>query len=243
MMRNYQKELEQKMEALQKEQKVPVLLLHSCCAPCSSYCLEYLSRYFRILLFYYNPNISPREEYEKRAAEQKRLVEAMETTYPVTFLEGPYEPERYAALVKGLEEEPEGGSRCRICFAMRLAKAAQAAKEQGAEYFTTTLSISPQKSASLLNTIGEQEAEKAGVSYLPSDFKKKDGYRRSVELSKEYGLYRQDFCGCIHSKRERMRQKQEKESFNTIDAKEGKEEIYGTAMGRTFHQENGPVSL
>lgn len=207
MKRNYQKELDRIIEKLQETEEIPTLLLHSCCAPCSSYCLEYLSKYFRITLFYYNPNISPKEEYKKRVAEQKRLIEALDTVHPITFLEGRYEPEAYFALVKGLEEEPEQGKRCTVCFRMRLSEAAKAAKETGADYFTTTLSISPLKNAELLNSLGEEIGKAEGVAYLPSDFKKKNGYKRSVELSEEYGLYRQDFCGCIFSKTEREKQK------------------------------------
>lgn len=206
MMRNYQKELDKILENLQEKETVPVLLLHSCCAPCSSYCLEYLSKYFRITLFYYNPNISPKEEYEKRVEEQKRLIGELNTVYPITFLEGAYEPEKYFAMVKGLEKEPERGARCTVCFRMRLLEAAKAAKEIGADYFTTTLSVSPLKSAELLNEIGEEAGAAEGVSYLPSDFKKRNGYKRSVELSEEHQLYRQDFCGCVFSKAERMQQ-------------------------------------
>ena len=207
MKRNYQKELDRIIEKLQETGEVPTLLLHSCCAPCSSYCLEYLSKYFRITLFYYNPNISPKEEYEKRVAEQKRLIEELNTIHPITFIEGKYEPEAYFELVKGLEAEPEQGKRCTVCFRMRLLEAAKAAKETGTDYFTTTLSISPLKNAELLNSLGEEIGKAEGVAYLPSDFKKKNGYKRSVELSKEYGLYRQDFCGCIFSKAERERKK------------------------------------
>lgn len=203
MNRNYQRELEQIIKTHQEKKETPKLLLHSCCAPCSSYCLEYLSQYFRITIFYYNPNISPEEEYRKRVSEQKRLIEALDTVHPVTFLEGTYEPEKYYAFVRGLEKEPEGGARCALCFRMRLLEAARVAKEAGTEYFTTTLSISPLKNAHLLNTIGEEIGQAEGVFWLPSDFKKKNGYKRSVELSEEYGLYRQDFCGCIFSKAER----------------------------------------
>ena len=203
MKRNYQRELEQIIKSHQERGSVPELLLHSCCAPCSSYCLEYLSQYFRITVFYYNPNISPEEEYRKRVSEQKRLIEALDTVHPVAFLEGKYEPEKYYALVRGLEKEPEGGARCSICFRMRLLEAARAAEKAGAEYFTTTLSISPLKNAELLNSIGEETGRAEGVVWLPADFKKKNGYKRSVELSEEYGLYRQNFCGCIFSKAER----------------------------------------
>lgn len=199
--RNYQKELERQIESWQREGRVPSLLLHSCCAPCSSYVLEYLSRYMRITVFYYNPNIYPPAEYQMRTEEQKRLIESMETTYPVQFLEGTYVPQEFYDAVKGLEKEPEGGARCEVCFRQRLSMAAKVAAEGGFDYVTTTLSISPLKSAPKLNEIGEDEAAKHGVSYLPSDFKKKDGYKRSVALSEKFGLYRQDYCGCVFSRR------------------------------------------
>lgn len=202
MNRNYQRELDEILLKLEKTSEVPSLLLHSCCAPCSSYCLEYLSKFFRITVFYYNPNISPRNEYEMRVEEQKRLIREMDTAYPVEFMEGVYEPEKYYELVQGLEQEPERGKRCEVCFKMRLLEAAKAAKAMNAAYFTTTLSISPLKSAKLLNEIGEKIAKEEGISYLPSDFKKKNGYKKSIELSKEYNLYRQNYCGCVFSKNE-----------------------------------------
>ena len=204
--RNYQKELDKKLEAFQREGQVPALFLHSCCAPCSSYVLEYLSNYFQITVFYYNPNITEQEEYEKRVEEQQRLIREMDTKYPVKFLEGAYEPERFFEIAKGLEEIPEGGSRCRKCFELRLAETARLCKEGGYDYFTTTLTISPLKNAPLLNEVGELAAETDGTVFLNSDFKKKNGYKRSVELSQEYGLYRQEYCGCIYSRQERQRQ-------------------------------------
>ncbi len=204
--RNYQKELDKKLEAFQREGQVPALFLHSCCAPCSSYVLEYLSNYFQITVFYYNPNITEQEEYEKRVEEQQRLIREMDTKYPVKFLEGAYEPERFFEIAKGLEEIPEGGSRCRKCFELRLAETARLCKEGGYDYFTTTLTISPLKNAPLLNEVGELAAETYGTVFLNSDFKKKNGYKRSVELSQEYGLYRQEYCGCIYSRQERQRQ-------------------------------------
>ena len=204
--RNYQKELDKKLEAFQREGQVPALFLHSCCAPCSSYVLEYLSNYFQITVFYYNPNITEQEEYEKRVEEQQRLIREMDTKYPVKFLEGAYEPERFFEIAKGLEEIPEGGSRCRKCFELRLAETARLCKEGGYDYFTTTLTISPLKNAPLLNEVGELTAETYGTVFLNSDFKKKNGYKRSVELSQEYGLYRQEYCGCIYSRQERQRQ-------------------------------------
>lgn len=216
--RNYQKELDKLLEALsaQKERgEVQKLFLHSCCAPCSSYVLEYLRRYFRITVFYYNPNISMEEEYLRRVAEQKRLIEAYNEAldhnaaegYPIAVEEGSYEPERFYEIAKGLEQCPEGGERCFACYEQRLRKTAERAREAGFPYFATTLTISPLKNAAKLNEIGERLAEEAGVKWLPSDFKKKNGYKRSIELSKEYGLYRQDYCGCVYSKAERERQK------------------------------------
>ncbi len=199
--RNYQKELDMLLEKLSVLQSRPKLLLHSCCAPCSSYVLEYLSEYFDITIFYYNPNIYPTEEYDRRVEEQKQLIAAMPLKSKVHFLQGEYQPEVYYTAVKGLEEEREGGERCFICYRLRVSEAARLAKEGGFDYFTTTLSISPHKNAEKLNEIGEQLAKEYGVVHLPSDFKKKDGFKRSIELSGEYSLYRQDYCGCVFSKR------------------------------------------
>lgn len=199
--RNYQRELDRLTEKLKEEGSVPSLLLHSCCAPCSSYVLEYLSQYFSITVFYYNPNIFPEQEYHKRVEEQKRLIEEMNLHHRVSFLEGRYDKEKFYEMARGLEKEPEGGARCFRCYELRLREAAGKARELGADYFTTTLSISPLKNAEKLAEIGEELAREYEVSYLPSDFKKKDGYRRSVELSREYGLYRQNYCGCIYSRR------------------------------------------
>ena len=201
--RNFQKELEKIIEENKKNGVVPSLLLHSCCAPCSSYCLEYLSRYFKITVLYYNPNLFPAGEYERRVSEQKKLVSALPAKYPVTLVEMKGEPEEFYSAVKGLEHIREGGERCFACFKLRLERAARYAKENGFDFFTTTLTISPLKNAQKLNEIGEAAGVKFGVRHLPSDFKKKDGYKRSVELSKVYGLYRQDYCGCVFSKRER----------------------------------------
>ncbi len=199
--RNYQRELEQIIEKNQREGKVPRLLLHSCCAPCSSYVMEYLSRYFSITLFYYNPNIYPRDEYEKRVEEQIRLVSDQPHVHPVSFLEGKYDPESFFQAARGHEHDQEGGERCFRCYELRLREAAQAARDGGYDCFTTTLSISPLKNARKLNEIGERVAEEYGTAYLPSDFKKKGGYQRSVELSREYELYRQNYCGCVYSRR------------------------------------------
>lgn len=196
---NYQKELEDIIKGLEN---TPTLLLHSCCAPCSSYVLEYLSKFFEITVFYYNPNISPEAEYRYRTEEVQRLIRELPTEHPVHFIEGKYDPERFYEAARGLEDVPEGGERCEKCFRLRLHEAAEEAKKGGFDYFTTTLTISPMKNAALLNSIGEDEAVKEQVVWLPSDFKKKNGYHRSVELSAEYGLYRQDFCGCVFSKKE-----------------------------------------
>ena len=198
--RNYQKELEKLIEKQQRDGEKPSLLLHSCCAPCSSYVLEYLAPYFNICDFYYNPNISPKQEYEDRKEELVRLIREMGLSTEVTFLEGTYRPEDFFAMAKGMEKLPEGGERCFKCYEMRLRESAKIAKEQGAEYFATTLTISPLKNAQKLNEIGERLAEEYGVKYLPSDFKKKNGYKRSVELSAQYELYRQNYCGCVFSK-------------------------------------------
>ena len=199
---NYQKELDNLIEKLVEQQYRPKLLIHSCCAPCSSYVLEYLSRYFEITIFYFNPNIYPEAEYIRRVEEQKQLIQAMPLFSKVQFQQGEYQPREYYQAIKGLEEEPEGGKRCFVCYEMRLREAAQLAVEGGFEFFTTTLSISPHKKSEKLNEIGSKLAAEFGVAYLPSDFKKKNGYKRSIELSKEYNLYRQDYCGCIFSIRE-----------------------------------------
>ena len=179
---------------------MPSLLLHSCCGPCSSYVMEYLAQYFDITIFYYNPNISPAAEFQFRAEEQQRLIHEM--GLGVKFQLGTYEPERFFALAKGHEAEPEGGERCFKCYRLRLEEAARAAKAGGFSYFTTTLSISPHKNAQVLNELGKEISDAFGVPYLYSDFKKKNGYRRSCELSTEYHLYRQDYCGCPFSKAE-----------------------------------------
>lgn len=194
------KKMDRLLLEIKENNRCPKLLLHSCCAPCSSYVLEYLSPYFEIFDFYYNPNIGPKTEYEARSRELERLIKEMPLPGKVHFLEGVYEPEKYYELVKGYEQCPERGERCSICFKMRLAKSAQMAKELSCDYFATTLTISPLKDEKVLNEIGMQMGEKYGVTYLPSDFKKKGGYQRSIVLSKEYDLYRQSFCGCVFSK-------------------------------------------
>ena len=204
--RNYQKELDKIIEQLTQKGEVPTLLLHSCCAPCSSYCLEYLRQYFKITVFYYNPNISMEEEYRKRVAEQKRLIvayNAQNIFYPIEVIEGDYDTDDFYAIAKGLEKCHEGGERCFACYELRLRKTAQLAADMGADYFTTTLTISPLKNAAKLNEIGERLSSEYHIPWLVSDFKKKNGYKRSIELSAEYELYRQDYCGCKFSLEER----------------------------------------
>lgn len=199
--RNYQRELEQLIDNIEPG-RVPALLLHACCAPCSSYCLEYLSQHFSITVLFYNPNISPAEEYQKRVDEIRRLISELPAKNKISLIEGRYLPEEFYSSVKGLELEPEGGKRCPVCFELRLREAALTAKKLGFDYFTTTLSISPLKDAEKLNDIGKMLSDEYGVAYLYSDFKKKNGYKRSIELSREYNLYRQNFCGCVFSKRD-----------------------------------------
>lgn len=195
---NYQKETDSVIESLNGT--VPTLLLHSCCAPCSSYTLEYLSRYFSITVFYFNPNISPQAEFDKRFAEQKRLIEALPAENKISLICGDYNYDEFLNIARGYESVPEGGERCFRCYRMRLEKTAELAKQKGFDYFCTTLSISPLKNSQKINEIGFDVAEKYGVKWLPSDFKKREGYKRSIELSKEYDLYRQNFCGCVFSK-------------------------------------------
>ena len=195
---NYQKETDSVIESLNGT--VPTLLLHSCCAPCSSYTLEYLSRYFSITVFYFNPNNSPKAEFDKRFAEQKRLIETLPSENKISLICGDYNYDEFLNIARGYESVPEGGERCFRCYRMRLEKTAELAKQNGFDYFCTTLSISPLKNSQKINEIGFDVAEKYGVKWLPSDFKKREGYKRSIELSREYDLYRQNFCGCVFSK-------------------------------------------
>lgn len=242
---NYSKELEKRIQGFQRNGEVPKLLLHACCAPCSSHCLEYLREFFDVTVFFYNPNITEREEYYKRVAEEKRLIKEYnkqvdtqnfdgmrsdEKARKIGIIEGEYDVNEYLDAVRGLEDVPEGGERCRRCFELRLRETAEIAAKEGFEYFTTTLTISPLKNADVLNEVGAQVAEYVNekivagmqalgggfgengddggkVVFLPSDFKKKEGYKRSIELSQKFGLYRQDYCGCGFSKAERERQK------------------------------------
>ncbi|MBO4375078.1 MAG: epoxyqueuosine reductase QueH [Lachnospiraceae bacterium] len=203
--RDYQKEL----DGIIKENGIsgtrPSLLLHVCCAPCSSYCMEYLTEHFDITLLFYNPNMDSSDEYEKRKGELLRLVK--EASFPVKVKTLSFEPEEFLCAVKGLEDVPEGGSRCFVCYELRLRRTAQLAAENGFDYFTTTLSISPLKNAEKINEIGERLGKEYGVKHLPSDFKKRNGYKRSIELSREYDLYRQDYCGCVYSKKEREKRR------------------------------------
>lgn len=195
---NYQRLTDKIIDGLGSN--TPKLLLHSCCAPCSSYTLEYLSQYFEITVLYYNPNISPYDEFEKRFSEQKRLIEALPSMHKITLIKGDYCYEEFEQIAKGYEKVAEGGERCFRCYRLRLEKTARLAKEQGFDYFCTTLSISPLKNSQRINEIGYELADEYGVNWLPSDFKKREGYKRSIQLSKEYDLYRQNFCGCIYSK-------------------------------------------
>ncbi len=206
MNKNYQLELDRIIEEI-NDSCVPTLLLHSCCAPCSTYVLEYLSKYFEITVYYYNPNIYPPEEFEYRMEEQSRFITEFMTNNPdvnpIHFVAGEYESDRFYEVSKGLENEPERGKRCTECFKLRLTESAKLAALEGFDFFTTTLSISPHKDAELLNTLGEEIAKEYGIKYLYSDFKKKGGFLRSTEISKEYNMYRQDYCGCVFSYRER----------------------------------------
>ncbi|MCM1371274.1 MAG: epoxyqueuosine reductase QueH [Clostridium sp.] len=198
---NYKLVLDKIIEEIKVNDYVPTLLLHACCAPCSSSVLEYLSNYFKITIVYYNPNISLYEEYEKRLNEIKRLVSTMNLKYKVDIMPCDYDNDVYEDIIKGLEKEPEGGNRCLKCYRLRLQKTASLARKNKFDYFTTTLTISPYKNSKVLNEIGADLEKEYNVKYLYSDFKKNDGYKRSIELSKEYNLYRQDYCGCIYSKK------------------------------------------
>ncbi len=199
---NYQKELDKIIDKYKREDITPSLLLHSCCAPCSSYVIEYLSDYFNITVLYYNPNISDRNEYEKRKAEQIRLINSFKSKNKVRFIDCEYDSNEFFSIAKGYEHCRENGERCLRCYRLRLEKTASLAKEMGFDYFCTTLSISPLKNAQTINEIGQETALKYSVLWLPSDFKKRNGYKRSVELSRQFNLYRQNYCGCVYSKRQ-----------------------------------------
>ena len=202
---NYQKEMDVLLLQLQREVRVPSLLLHSCCAPCSSYVIEYLSAYFSIVVFYYNPNLYPDAEYALRSAEQKKLIADMPVKNRVRYLEGDFEKEAFYAACKGYEAENEGGERCKRCYHLRLDKTAQTAKKLGFDFFATTLTISPLKNAHTINQIGKEIEHGRQISYLCSDFKKKDGFKRSTELTALYGIYRQNYCGCVFAQRENQK--------------------------------------
>lgn len=199
---NYQRQLDKIIEANKREDITPSLLLHSCCAPCSSYTIEYLSKYFKITVLYYNPNISSAEEYEKRKSEQIRLIHSMPTVNKVEIMDCDYNPKEFFDIAKGYEQCKEGYERCFRCYRLRLNKAALEAKKNNFDYFCTTLSISPLKNAQKINEIGFDIEKEIGVKWLPSDFKKREGYKRSIELSHIYHLYRQNYCGCVYSKGE-----------------------------------------
>ncbi len=201
MNRNYQKELDRIIQ--KRGQKTPRVLLHSCCGPCSSAVLEYITQYFDVTLLWYNPNLYPKEEFDRRFKTQVELIEKMGLADKVNILAEPWKSEDYYRRVKGLENEPEGGKRCAECFRLRLLETARLAKHYGYDYFCTTLTLSRHKDAVLINTIGEEIAKAVGVSWLPSDFKKRNGENRSIELSEQYGLYRQLYCGCEFSLRKR----------------------------------------
>lgn len=206
-MTNYQLETDRVIKSLDH---APTLFLHACCAPCSSYVLEYLAEHFNITVFFYNPNITEKDEYEKRKNELKRLISEKPFRYPVKMIDGDYSPDLFFAMAKGKEHIPEGGERCFLCYEMRLRETARLAKELKFEYFCTTLSVSPHKNAAKLNELGEILSKEYDVPYLCSDFKKRNGYKRSIELSAEYGLYRQNYCGCIYSRMQAERKEKEK---------------------------------
>lgn len=205
---NYQKKLDRLIEGLQDD--IPKVLLHSCCGPCSSYILEYLSEFFELTIFYYNPNIYPEEEYSRRLEEQKDIIDKIKGKNPIKLLEGKFIPKEFYETIKGYEHLGEGSERCFKCYRLRMEESAKLAKKLNMDYFTTTLSISPYKNAGKINEIGLDLEDKYGVKHLPSDFKKKGGYQRSIELSKEWNLYRQDYCGCVFSKREMELKKDDK---------------------------------
>lgn len=194
---NYQNKLYELVKTLDYR---PRLLLHSCCGPCSTTCLDFLKDYFDVTVFYYNPNIEPIEEYLKRKEEQIRYINELKSDYKITFLDCDYENEIFTKKIKGLEEEKEGGARCAVCFRLRLEKTASKAKELTFDYFGTTLTVSPHKNSQVINCIGASLEEKYQIKYLYSDFKKQDGYKKSIEISKKYNLYRQDYCGCRYGR-------------------------------------------
>lgn len=197
---NYQLELDKIINKIEGENTTKSLLLHSCCAPCSSYVLSYLNKYFKITVFYYNPNITNKEEYLKRKQEQIRLISELPAINKINILDADYNPEKFFEISKGLEDCREGGERCFKCYKLRLEATAKAAKENNFDYFCTTLTISPLKNAQKINEIGHMLGDEYQIPFLPSDFKKKEGFKKSIDLSSQYNLYRQNYCGCIYSK-------------------------------------------
>lgn len=207
MKENYQLKTDEIIQKINKEEKVPKLLLHSCCAPCSSYVLSYLSSYFQITVFYYNPNIYPEEEYQKRKKQQIRFIKEFKTKYPVDYLDCDYKPNEFFDTVKGLEKEKEGNERCTKCYYMRMKETAKQASLYQYDYFSTTLSVSPYKNADKINKIGSVLEKEYHIPFLYADFKKRNGYKQSISLSKEYQLYRQNYCGCVFSKQASLEKK------------------------------------
>ena len=201
---NYELMMQEQMKNSKEGSK---LLLHACCGPCSSTCLERLGNFFDISIFYYNPNITEKNEYDKRVIEIKKFINSFKTKYPIKLIEGRYEPKEFFDIARGLEKEPERGKRCYKCYDLRLKETAKIADELGFDFFATTLTLSPYKKTDWLNEIGESLNKKYNSTYLYTDFKKKNGYKRSIELSKEYNMYRQDYCGCIYSKRDYLERK------------------------------------
>ena len=205
---NYQKKMEDIIEENKKNNLVPTILLHSCCAPCSSHVIDVLSKHFNITILYYNPNIEPYEEYLKRKEEEIRFIKEYNNTNRLDIIDCDYDNEKYHELVKGLEDCKEGGNRCFKCYRMRLEYTAIKAKELNYDYFGTTLTVSPYKNSQNLNEIGEELEKKNNIKYLYSDYKKNNGYKHSIEMSKEYNLYRQNYCGCIYSQRKNEKEEQ-----------------------------------
>lgn len=197
-------------EQIKNMKEGSTLLMHACCAPCSSACLERIGNYFEISIFYYNPNITDKDEYLKRVEEIKKFISSFKTKYPIKLIEGRYDPQEFFNISKGLEDEPERGKRCFKCYKLRLEETAKIASSLGFNYFCTTLTLSPYKNANWLNEIGEELNNNYNSIYLYSDFKKKNGYKRSIELSKEYNLYRQDYCGCVYSLRDELKRRENK---------------------------------
>lgn len=216
---NYQVKLDQILEEEKKKDRVPKLLLHSCCAPCSTYVLEYLTPYFEIGVLYYNPNIHPSEEFFKREAEQERFINLVDKVNPINLIKAEYNPREFFQKVKGHELDPEGGARCGLCFELRLGEAAKYAKMHGYDYFATTLSVSPHKNEQVLNEIGQKLEEQYDIKYLYADFKKKNGFKRSIELCNQFDIYRQEYCGCVFS----LKQSNDRKKAKEAEAKKAEE--------------------